>query len=87
MEESSRHQKQLAWELEMKNLGALNYFLEIKVTLLKEGIFLSPKKYTLDLLSEIGLLEWKPTDTPIVQTTYFENTPTRCQQTRRGTKN
>ncbi|RVW17554.1 Retrovirus-related Pol polyprotein from transposon RE1 [Vitis vinifera] len=33
----------------------------------RQGIFLSQRKYILDLLAEVGLLECKPADIPIVQ--------------------
>jgi hypothetical protein len=66
-EEISRLQGQLASEFEMKNLGGLKYFLGIEVARSNQGIFLSQRKYILDLLSEVGLLECKPVDTPIVQ--------------------
>ena len=32
-----------------------------------QGIFLSQRKYVLDLLSETGMLDCKPADTPMVQ--------------------
>ncbi|RVW42603.1 Retrovirus-related Pol polyprotein from transposon TNT 1-94 [Vitis vinifera] len=67
IEEISRLQGQLASEFEMKNLGGLKYFLRIEVARSTQGIFLSQRKYVLDLLSEVGLLECKPVDTPIVQ--------------------
>lgn len=51
----------------MKNLGGLKYFLGIEVARSKQGIFLSQRKYILDLLSKVGLLECKPADTPIIQ--------------------
>ena len=38
----------------------------IDITRSKQGIFLSQRKYVLDLLSEVGLLDYKPADTPIV---------------------
>ena len=66
-EEISRLQKQLASEFEMTNLGGLKYFLGIEVAKSNQGIFLSQRKYILDLLSEVGLLECKPVDTLIVQ--------------------
>ena len=66
-EEILRLQRQLASEFEMKNLGGLKYFLGIEVARSNQGIFLSQRKYILDLLSEVGLLECKPVDTPIVQ--------------------
>ncbi len=65
--EISSLQEQLATEFEMKNLGGLKYFLGIEVARSKQGICLSQRKYILDLLSEVGLLECKPADTPIVQ--------------------
>ncbi|XP_030460809.2 uncharacterized mitochondrial protein AtMg00810-like [Syzygium oleosum] len=66
-EEISRLQEKLAEEFEMKNLGGLKYFLGIEVARSKEGIFLSQRKYVLDLLAEVGMLDCKPADTPIVQ--------------------
>lgn len=67
IEEISRLQGQLATKFEMKNLGGIEYFLRIEVTRLKQGIFLSQGNYVLDLLSEVGLLDCKPIDTPVVQ--------------------
>ena len=51
----------------MNNLGGLKYFLGIEVVKSKLGIFFSQRKYMLDLLTEVGMLECKPADTPIVQ--------------------
>ena len=51
----------------MKHLGGLKYFLGIEVARSKAGRVLSQRKYVLDLLTEVGLLECKPVDTPIVQ--------------------
>ena len=51
----------------MKNLGGLKYFLGIEVAKSRQGIFLSRRKYVLDVLTEIGMLECKPVDTLIVQ--------------------
>ncbi|RVW53051.1 Retrovirus-related Pol polyprotein from transposon RE1 [Vitis vinifera] len=67
IEEISLLQGQLTSEFEMKNLGGLKYFLGIKVATSTQGIFLSQRKYVLDLLSKVGLLKCKPVDTPIVQ--------------------
>ena len=64
--EISRLQEQLSAEFEMKNLGGLKYFMGIEVARSRRGIFLSQKTYVLDLLSEVGLLDCKPVDTPIV---------------------
>ena len=48
----------------MKNLGGLKYFLGIEVVRSKQGIFLSQRKYVLDILTEVGILECKQVDTP-----------------------
>jgi len=66
-EEIKRLQEQLFTEFEMKNLGGLKYFLGIEVARSKRGIFLSQRKYVLDLLTEVGMLDCKPADTPTVQ--------------------
>ena len=39
-----------------KELGMLRYFLGVEVMWSKHGIFLSERKYVLDLLSETGKL-------------------------------
>ena len=44
----------------------LRYFLGIKVMRSKYGIFLSQRKYILDLLSETGKLWVKPCSSPMV---------------------
>src|SRR6187200_855126 len=43
--------EKLFTEFEMKNLGRLKYFLGIEVLRSKQGIFISQKKYVLDLLA------------------------------------
>ena len=52
-------------EFEMKDLGPLKYFIEIEVSRSSNGIFLSQRKYTLDLLQETGMSTCQPTDTPV----------------------
>jgi len=66
-EEICKLQKQLVIDFEMKNLGGLKYFLGIEVARSRRGIFLSRRKDVLDLLTEVGMLDCKPADTPIVQ--------------------
>ncbi|GJU37419.1 putative RNA-directed DNA polymerase [Tanacetum coccineum] len=55
----------LSQEFEMKDLGQLKYFLGIEVARSIQGISMSQRKYTLDLLAETGMLDCKPVDTPI----------------------
>ena len=49
-----------------KDLGMLRYFLGIEVMRSKHGIFLSKRKYVLDLLSKIGKLRVKPCNSSMV---------------------
>ncbi|KAA0057566.1 reverse transcriptase [Cucumis melo var. makuwa] len=49
----------------VQDLGNLKYFLGMEVARFKEGISVSERKYTLDLLTETGMLGCRPADTPI----------------------
>jgi Reverse transcriptase (RNA-dependent DNA polymerase) len=60
-----KYQEKLSKDFEMKNLGRLKYFLGIEVARSNQGISLSQRKYVLDLLAEVGLLDCKPIDTPV----------------------
>jgi len=51
--------KCLAKEFEIKILDKLKYFLSIEVAYSKKGIFISQRKYILDLLKEIRSLNSK----------------------------
>ncbi|KAH9678849.1 retrovirus-related pol polyprotein from transposon RE1 [Citrus sinensis] len=51
----------------MKDLGVLKYFLGIEISRGPTGMFLSQRKYTLDILAETGLLGAKPAPSPIDQ--------------------
>ena len=70
-EEISSLQQYLASEFEMKQLRDLKYFLGIEVARSKHGIFLSQRKYILDLLSETGMLGCKPVNLPLSRITNY----------------
>ncbi|KAK2970814.1 hypothetical protein RJ640_010086 [Escallonia rubra] len=57
--------KFLQTKFHTKDLGQLKYFLGIEVTRSKKGIFLSQRKYVLDLLVETGKAGAKPCNTPM----------------------
>jgi len=58
-------QRHLVSEFDMKQLGDLKYFLGIEVARSKHDIFLSQRKYVLDLLAETRIFGCKPIDIPI----------------------
>ncbi|RVW22282.1 Retrovirus-related Pol polyprotein from transposon RE1 [Vitis vinifera] len=64
-EERKALQNDLFREFEMKDLGPLKYFLGIEVSRSSEGIFLSQRKYALNLLQETGMSGCQPVNTPI----------------------
>ena len=51
----------------MKDLGELKYFLGIEVARNSSGILLCQRKYTLDIITEAGLLGAKPAAFPMEQ--------------------
>jgi hypothetical protein len=57
----------LACSFEVKDLGYLHYFLGIEVVYGAQGIYLSQRKYVLDLLAETEMLECRPAPTPVEQ--------------------
>ncbi|KAL4011241.1 hypothetical protein IC575_028293 [Cucumis melo] len=63
--EISQLKQRMGDEFEIKDLGNLKYFLGTEVARSKEGISVSQRKYTLDLLTETGMLGCRPADTPI----------------------
>jgi len=70
--EDDEHEKRslkenLITQFEMKDLGKLKNIIKIKVAYSKKGIFISQRKYHLDLLKEIGKIDCKTTRIPIVQ--------------------
>ena len=64
-DELAKLKKKLAEEFEIKDLGALKYFLGMEFARSREGIFVNQKKYVIDLLNETGMLGCKPAETPI----------------------
>ena len=63
--EQERLKRVLASDFEIKYLGGLKYFLGMEFLKSKRDIFVSHRKYVLDLLSEMRLLGCKATKTPI----------------------
>ena len=57
--------ERLVVEFERKDLGKLKYFLGIKTAYSKYGIFISQRKYILDLLRETRKLGCNITSVPI----------------------
>ena len=57
--------KVFAKEFEIKDLGDLKDFLGMEFARSKKGIFVSQRKYVLDLLGETGLLGCKAAETPL----------------------
>ena len=55
----------LGREFEIKDLGQLKYFLGMEVARSHKGIYVSQRKYTLDLLKDTGMLGCKPVPTPM----------------------
>lgn len=51
----------------VKDLGPLKYFLGLEIARNSTGICLHQRKYCLDILSETGLTNAKPSNVPIVQ--------------------
>jgi len=49
----------------MKDLGELRYFSGLEMTRFKHGIYMSQRKYVMDLLKEIGMLTAKPVYLPM----------------------
>ncbi|CAA7060014.1 unnamed protein product [Microthlaspi erraticum] len=52
----------------MKDLGKLKYFLGIEISRGPEGMFLSQRKYALDIIAETGNLGSRPATTPLEST-------------------
>ena len=55
----------LSRQFEMKNLGHLNYFLDLEITHSIDGLYITQVKYAFELLSRAGLIDSKIVDTPV----------------------
>ena len=55
----------LAKNFEVKDLGKLRYFLGMEIARSRQGISVSQRKYTLDLLEETGMLGCKASSIPV----------------------
>ena len=64
----------LGSQFKLKDLGALKYFLIIEIAQSQKGICINQRKYTLDILQEVGLLGAKPAKFPLEQS--LKLTPT-----------
>jgi Reverse transcriptase (RNA-dependent DNA polymerase) len=71
----------LGKEFDIKDLGNLKYFLDIEIARSRKGLFLSQRKYVLNLLKETGKLESKPANIPMnfSQKVTNSNEPLECQ--------
>ena len=61
----SQLKQHICHHFQTKDLGKLRYFMGIEVAQSNHGIVISQRKYALDLLEEIGLLNSKSVETPI----------------------
>ena len=63
----SRFKVLLDDRFKLKDLGDLKYFLGLEVARSVKGIALGQRKYTFEVLNDVGMLGCKPAKTPIGQ--------------------
>lgn len=61
-------------QFRIKDLGDLKYFLGIEFSRSKKGLFLSQRKYTLDILQDAGLTGARPEKCPMEQNVKLQTT-------------
>lgn len=54
-------------KFKLQDLGTLKYFLGLEITRTTKGMSLCQRKFTLELLSDIGMLASKPSNVPVEQ--------------------
>ena len=74
-DEQGKLKERLSREFEIKDLRVLKYFLGIEVAYSKARIFLSQRKYMLDLLAETWLTGEKGSKIPIEPNSRLWNNP------------
>jgi histone deacetylase 1/2 len=60
--------RSLGADFAVKDLGKLHYFLGVEVAPHANGLVMTQKKYSLDLLQQAGMLKCKTTTTPMSTT-------------------
>lgn len=64
---------QLKYVFLLRDLGELSYFLGISVSSNKEGLWLSQKKYILDLLKKVDMQLARPQPTPMIMSSLLSS--------------
>nr|XP_027186068.1 uncharacterized protein LOC113784102 [Cicer arietinum] len=71
IDEISEIKSFLNCNFKIKDLGHLKYFLGLAIARSKSGIHISQRKYTIDILSDVGMLASKPCSIPMQTTSKF----------------